>query len=203
MLQSLTTTPSCPAQQGGFPQGSRGKKGSGRKPGNPPRGGPPQIVGTGRGAQMAGGVQPSRSQTGPVASMDIDSDIASAPVGVPKDSVHGRKIIVLTNASEASVPENIIYHYDGVIEKRLPPKVNRMLLEQLQLEPEFHPGGAYDGKKNLFMPHRIDFGGSAKSRVYQILMNGNHQRAEIPPPVYKVTISEAAHFFEYFVVFCP
>ncbi|KAE9392991.1 Piwi-domain-containing protein [Gymnopus androsaceus JB14] len=173
--------PPRPTQEGGPPRGGRGR---GRGGGRPPRGGP-QIVGTGRGAQMAGaGVQPSGSQA-------AHAHVATVGVRRPNYGVSGKKVSVFTNACEASVPENIIYHYDA-IEKTLPARVNMVLLKQLQLEPEFHPAGAYDGKKNLFMPHRIDFGGGANSRTYHIPMNGNHQQADRPPPVFKITITEAA-----------
>jgi eukaryotic translation initiation factor 2C len=103
-------------------------------------------------------------------------------------------VTVHTNACEASVPQGIIYHYDVVIlpeEKTLPPRFTMQLIKQMQMEPEFHPVGVYDGKKNLFMPHEINFGG-ANSRQYEVVMNGNHQPAGRPPKVYQIRLTKVA-----------
>ncbi|KAJ3829936.1 argonaute-like protein [Lentinula raphanica] len=91
------------------------------------------------------------------------------------------------------IPQNIIYHYDVAItsEKTLPPRLTMLLVKQLQLQPEFHPAGAYDGKKNLFMPHIIDFGGT-NARDYNITLNGNAQPTNRPPRVYKIRITKVA-----------
>ncbi|GAW01092.1 argonaute-like protein [Lentinula edodes] len=65
------------------------------------------------------------------------------------------------------------------------------LIKQLQLQPEFHPPGAYDGKKNLYMTHSIDFGGP-DSRDYNVAMNGNSQPRDRPPRVFKIRLKKVA-----------
>ncbi|KAJ3844614.1 argonaute-like protein [Lentinula raphanica] len=179
---------SSSSQSGGGP--ARGRGGGGRgggrggHGGGGARAGPPQLVGRG-GAQMAGaGGQPSGLPAAHVKT-----------VGVRRFAfgTAGKRINVFTNACEATVPQNIIYHYDVAIasEKTLPPRFTMLLIKQLQLQPEFHPAGAYDGKKNLFMPHIIDFGG-ANSHDYNIALNGNSQPRDRPPRVYKIRITKAA-----------
>ncbi|KAJ3855572.1 argonaute-like protein [Lentinula lateritia] len=162
---------------------ARGGRGGSRGGGRPPRAGPPQIVG--RGAQMTGGGgQPS----------GLPSALVKT-VGVQRKGFGtlGRKIQVFTNACEAMVPEGLIYHYDVAIvtEKTMPPRVAHQLIKQLQVQPEFHPAGAYDGKKNLYMTHLIDFGGP-DSRDYNVAMNGNSQPRDRPPRIYKIRLTKVA-----------
>ncbi|KAJ4482406.1 argonaute-like protein [Lentinula aciculospora] len=174
--------PPRPSQQGGAARGGgRGGGRGGTRGGPPPRTGP-QLVG--RGAQMTGtGGQPSGLPAAHVKT-----------VGVRRRAygVAGKKLTVHTNACEAKVPQGIIYHYDAIMtEKTLPPRFAMQLIKQLQLQPEFAPAGAYDGKKNLFMPHLIDMGG-ANSREYNIVMNGNSAPRNKPPRVFKIRITKVA-----------
>lgn len=61
-----------------------------------------------------------------------------------------------------------------VTEKTMPPRVAHQLIKQLQVQPEFHPPGAYDGKKNLYMTHLIDFGGPDSRDVSELHELGIH-----------------------------
>ncbi|KAJ3794428.1 argonaute-like protein [Lentinula aff. detonsa] len=174
--------PPRPSQAGGTARGGRGGGGAARGGGRPSRAGPPSLIG--RGAQMTGaGGQPSGLPA---------EHVKTVGVRRPDFGTVGTKVEVHTNACEAVIPQHIIYHYDAIVsEKTLPPRLTIQLIKQLQLQPEFHPAGAYDGKKNLFMPHLIDFGG-VNSRDYNVAMNGNSQPRGRPPRVFKITITKVA-----------
>ncbi|THU91323.1 argonaute-like protein [Dendrothele bispora CBS 962.96] len=89
----------------------------------------------------------------------------------------------------------MIYHYDAATpDKTYPPRLNVQLIKALQHDtaPQvFHPAGAYDGKKNLFMPHRLDLG-PGDSRVFEVILPANGHPRDRPPPLYRVKISFAA-----------
>ncbi|KAF5364873.1 hypothetical protein D9757_013044 [Collybiopsis confluens] len=190
--------PPRPAQEGGPARGGRGRgRGSA-----PPRGGSPTVTGAGRGAQMAG--RGGGQSSGLPAAHVVTVGVRRPPVGKA-----GNHIKVHTNALEASVPQSMIYHYDigqstfvfvakpandhvAILpeDKVLPQRLTMLLIKQLQLQPEFQPIGAYDGRKNLFMPHLINFGKGIDSRTYDIPMNGNSQPRDRPPKVYKIKVTK-------------
>ncbi|THU91564.1 argonaute-like protein [Dendrothele bispora CBS 962.96] len=88
----------------------------------------------------------------------------------------------------------MIYHYNATPNKTYPPQLNVQLIKTLQHDtaPQvFNPAGAYDGKKNLFMPRRLNLGAS-DSRVFEVILPANGHPEGRPPLSYKVKISFAA-----------
>ncbi|KIK63449.1 hypothetical protein GYMLUDRAFT_163093 [Collybiopsis luxurians FD-317 M1] len=152
----------------------------------PPR--PAQEGGSARGGRGGGGGRGRGAGRPPRA-----AHVRTVGVRRPGFGTAGRKINVFTNAVEATIPDCIIYHYDTILpeDKVLPIRLTMQLIKQLQVEPEFHPAGAYDGRKNLFMSHRINFEGGTDSREYNVAMNGNSQPRDKPPRVYKIRIAKA------------
>ncbi|KAK7444785.1 hypothetical protein VKT23_015102 [Stygiomarasmius scandens] len=79
-------------------------------------------------------------------------------------------------------------------DKTYPPRLNVQLIKTLQHDtaPQvFHPAGAFDGRKNLYMPHKLDLG-SGDSREFNVVLPANGHPSDRPPPVYRVTITLAA-----------
>ncbi|KAJ3888986.1 argonaute-like protein [Lentinula edodes] len=156
--------PPRPTTEGGTAWGGRGRGGGGgaRGGGRPPRAGLPQT------------------------------HITTVGVKRPGYGTAGRNIKVKTNTCVVQVPQKIIHHYDDIVsEKTLPPRFTMQLVKELQQKEEFLPKGSYDGKKNLFMPHVIDFGG-ADMREYDVVVNGSSQPGGRPPPVFKIRIKKVA-----------
>ncbi|KAJ4500182.1 Piwi domain-containing protein [Lentinula lateritia] len=169
--------PPRPTTEGGTAWGGRGRDGGGGARG----GGRPQSIG--RGARTTSeGVQPS----------GLTAHITTVGVRRPGYGTAGRNIKVKTNTCVVQVPRKMIYHYDDIVsEKTLPPRFTMQLVKELQQKEEFLPKGSYDGKKNLFMPHVIDFGG-ADMREYDVVVNGSSQPGGRPPPVFKIRIKKVA-----------
>ncbi|KAJ3847737.1 argonaute-like protein [Lentinula lateritia] len=169
--------PPRPTTEGGTAWGGRGRDGGGGARG----GGRPQSIG--RGARTTSeGVQPS----------GLTAHITTVGVRRPGYGTAGRNIKVKTNTC---VVQLIILSALGTInivsEKTLPPRFTMQLVKELQQKEEFLPKGSYDGKKNLFMPHVIDFGG-ADMREYNVAVNGSSQPGGRPPPVFKIRIKKVA-----------
>ncbi|KAF9254198.1 hypothetical protein L218DRAFT_578030 [Marasmius fiardii PR-910] len=123
-----------------------------------PGGGPLQA---GRGNQSA----PSQGlvQFGPPS-----ANVSTVGVKRPGHGRAGRTTKLLTNAWVIGIPKTMIYHYDVVFapKKDYPVSLARELIDKLQKEtaPEiFVPFGVFDGK-NLFMPHKLDFGTDASGK---------------------------------------
>lgn len=89
----------------------------------------------------------------------------------------------------------MIYHYDIAItpDKPFPPRFTHQLIKQLQHDtaPQvFLPAGAYDGKKNLFMPHRLNFGKGQDSATFNVAIPSENPSR--PPLVYTIKVTKVA-----------
>ncbi|KAJ3900104.1 argonaute-like protein [Lentinula edodes] len=137
----------------------------------------------------------------PLGQQVLPSHITTVGVKRPGYGTAGRNIKVKTNTCVVQVPQKIIHHYDDIVsEKTLPPRFTMQLVKELQQKEEFLPKGSYDGKKNLFMPHVIDFGGAdmrevslLRSLVIEVPTDSfvENQRGT-PPPVFKIRIKKVA-----------
>ncbi|KAF9257187.1 Piwi-domain-containing protein [Marasmius fiardii PR-910] len=180
---SQSPTPSR-GRGGGGAWGARGAaRGAAR--GGPPRGGP--------------GGQPQGTQSQPT-QQRLAVGPTSAPatsistVGVRRRSpgVAGRRIQLFVNATEISIPDRMIYHYDITITgpsgktDSFPPRYTHELIKQLQRDtaPEvFQPAGAYDGKKNLYMPHLLNLpGGDSATFTLPVSSAAPQAGAQARPP---------------------
>ncbi|KAJ3805205.1 argonaute-like protein [Lentinula aff. lateritia] len=167
--------PPRPTTEGGTAWGGRGRDGGGGARG----GGRPQSIGRG-----------ARTTSEGVQSSGLTAHITTVGVRRPGYGTAGRNIKVKTNTCVVQVPQKMIYHYDDIVsEKTLPPRFTMQLVKELQQKEEFLPKGSYDGKKNLFMPHVIDFGG-ADMRESQ--PTHSSQPGGRPPPVFKIRIKKVA-----------
>ncbi|EEB92790.1 hypothetical protein MPER_08651, partial [Moniliophthora perniciosa FA553] len=107
-------------------------------------------------------------------------------------------IKVSTNACDVSVPQRLIYHYDVVItpDKNYPPRFTHQLIKQLQFEtrPDVflrQGAGVYDGKKNLFMPHELDFGEGQTTAKFDVPFRDDPSSTR-PPKIYSIKIAKVA-----------
>ncbi|THU97363.1 argonaute-like protein [Dendrothele bispora CBS 962.96] len=176
------------------PRGTRGgpSRGAGRGGGRgrgAPREGPTLV---GRGPSAGQGTLQSGST--PL----IAAHVRATGVKRPGFGTAGTRTRVIVNALEMVVPDDtMFYHYDvceSTPDKTFPPRLNVQLIKALQhdIAPQvFTPAGAYDGKKNLFMPHRLNLG-AGDSRVFDVTLPANGSPHDRPPPVYRVKISFAA-----------
>jgi len=96
-------------------------------------------------------------------------------------------------------------------DKTYPPRLNVQLIKTLQHDtaPQvFHPAGAFDGRKNLYMPHKLDLGSGDSREVlyllelkfpeliacaqFNVVLPANGHPSDRPPPVYRIKITLAA-----------
>ncbi|KAK7450614.1 hypothetical protein VKT23_012924 [Stygiomarasmius scandens] len=170
--------------RGGPTRGARGGGRGGR--GGAPRGGPALV---GRGPSAG----PGSLQGGP--SSVAAAHVQSVGVKRPGFGTAGQRTKAIVNALEMTARDDMmIYHYDATPEKTYPPRLNVQLIKTLQHDtaPQvFDPAGAYDGKKNLFMPHRLDLG-PGDSKEFNVVLPANGHPSDRPPPVYRVKITFAA-----------
>ncbi|KAK7459551.1 hypothetical protein VKT23_009534 [Stygiomarasmius scandens] len=149
--------------------------------GDTPRGGPALI---GRGPSAGQGIL----QTGPSFPEHVQS------VGLRRSGygTAGERARARVNAYGIEIEDKMIYLYDAIDkDKNYPVKVNFQLIETLQLEiaPEiFNLAGAYDGRKILYTPHKLNLGPS-DLREFDVPLILDDNR---PPTVHKVKTSLAA-----------
>ncbi|KAG7453294.1 Piwi-domain-containing protein [Guyanagaster necrorhizus] len=86
-----------------------------------------------------------------------------------------------------NVPDITVYHYDVVIDKTLRAAFNLKLIVALQKQyPDvFIKAAVYDGKKNLYTSHRLDFG-TGNSRQFNVTISEDSRVSN-----FKVTVTEA------------
>ncbi|KAL0578891.1 hypothetical protein V5O48_003124 [Marasmius crinis-equi] len=163
---------------------------SSRSGSSQPRGGPLQAERGNQPASVRGAVQVGSQPANVVATVGVKR---------PGHGTAGRKIKLLTNACPIGIPQTLIHHYDVIAPtKDYPRPLALKLIDRLQrvTEPDlFKPLGVYDGKKNLFMPHNLDFGkdDSGKpivSKSFDVAMPKADPAK--PPTVYRITLSKAA-----------
>ncbi|KAI0278886.1 argonaute-like protein [Russula aff. rugulosa BPL654] len=136
----------------------------------------------------------------------IPRTLAPAPhvkaVGVkrPGHGTAGRMVEIFTNHFAANLDQGIIYHYDVILpDKPRPAARNFEIINTLQTEVEpqiFARPGAYDGRKNLFMPVELPFG-EQRSREFDVPMGpppspGECARGARGPIEYKVRLTHVA-----------
>ncbi|THU97373.1 hypothetical protein K435DRAFT_965530 [Dendrothele bispora CBS 962.96] len=171
------------------PRGTRGGPFRGAPAGGGRRGAPqegPALVG--RGPSAGQGILQSGSTS------LTPAHVLATGVKRPGFGTAGTRTRVVVNALEMTVPDRMIYHYDATVDKTFPPRLNVQLIKALQHDtaPQiFNPAGAYDGRKNLFMPQRLNLG-AGDSRVFDVILPANGQPSDRPPTVYRVKISFAA-----------
>ncbi|RXW23179.1 hypothetical protein EST38_g2678 [Candolleomyces aberdarensis] len=171
----------------GRPQG--GPRGGGPRGGAPRGASPRGTPGAGRGGTAVGPTLVS-------AAAHVQT------IGVKRDGTvgygqAGRVCRVQVNAFSATLPESKIHHYDVVITPdNLPARVNLLLIKTLQnsVSPQvFTPRGAYDGRKNIFCPSRLNLG-DTDSKEFDVPLaqaNGGPNPTR-PPKVYKVKLTLVA-----------
>ncbi|KAF7770313.1 hypothetical protein Agabi119p4_6287 [Agaricus bisporus var. burnettii] len=106
-----------------------------------------------------------------------------------------RPLTVFVNAYEITVPEELIRHYDVVIEPESESVAfNIKVITHLQTEiaPEiFTPNAGFDGKKNMFAARELPLG-PTDSGNWSFHLRPPNPNARKPPTVYHVTIQKAA-----------
>ncbi|KAH6915370.1 argonaute-like protein [Coprinopsis sp. MPI-PUGE-AT-0042] len=122
----------------------------------------PSLVGRGRGGGPAG--RASNASTIAVGNTSRAAHVQTVGVRRPSTATEGRPVEIFVNCYPASVPSTVIIHYDVIIpdEKKLPARVNLAIITQLQTKIApgiFTPRVVYDGRKNIFSPKVLDFGG--------------------------------------------
>ncbi|KAG7086887.1 hypothetical protein E1B28_002807 [Marasmius oreades] len=175
-------SPSTPSQSGSQSQAPQAKGGRGR--------------GRGRGG-LSG---PSRSghesqPTGTQQSLLIDPvALPVTPTGVRRSDhgTAGRRVQVLVNAEEIDVPKTIIHHYDVTITgpSVKSARFTQQLVKQLQNDTApniFQPAGVYDGNKNLYISHLLDFGES-DSATFTVSVSP--ESSTRPPFLYTIKLSK-------------
>ncbi|THV02118.1 hypothetical protein K435DRAFT_792786 [Dendrothele bispora CBS 962.96] len=195
-------------------RGGRGGRGGNRGGRDGDRGGHGGDRGGGRGGPRGGAPRGGAALVGLGPPALPAAHVGSTGVRRPGFGTAGTRTRVIVNALEIATEDAaleratedalMIYHYDGnqyspymtvaTPDKTYPPRLNVQLIKTLQHDtaPQvFHPAGAYDGKKNRFMPHRLDLG-PGDSRVFDVILPANGHPIDRPPPVYKVKISFAA-----------
>ncbi|KAL0567403.1 hypothetical protein V5O48_014595 [Marasmius crinis-equi] len=180
------TQPPPPHPGRGGPGGAWGGRGAGRG-----RGGPPQP---GRGGQPpgAGGQRPPQPTTTTVG-------VRKPPSGPGRA---GRPVDVFVNATEMSIPEEMIYHYDVAItgpsgkSDSFPTRFTQELMKQLQFDTAptvFTPAGVYDGKKNLYIAHLLNLSGG-DYQTFTVPVSSSAPSASgqpRPPALYSIKIAKA------------
>ncbi|KAK7021928.1 hypothetical protein VNI00_017157 [Paramarasmius palmivorus] len=150
------------------------------------RGGPPLA---GRGGQLA---RQGTLQVGPTASAVTTSTTGVRRPGLGKA---GRSAKVFINALDISIPGSLIYHYDAIdSDKAYPTRFTQKLIYELQhnIQPQvFLPVGAYDGKKNLFMPHELVLGNGQAGATFNVPFREDPDPTK-PPKLYSVKVTKAA-----------
>ncbi|KAK0443707.1 uncharacterized protein EV420DRAFT_1217578, partial [Desarmillaria tabescens] len=78
----------------------------------------------------------------------------------------GRATTIRVNTCEMNIPDIMVYHYDAM-EKSHRAAFNIQLIEALQSQyaDVFIKAAVYDGKKNLYTSHRLDFGAEHSRQV--------------------------------------
>ncbi|KAK0229201.1 argonaute-like protein [Armillaria nabsnona] len=150
-------------------------------------GGPTQG-GTKRGPPGVGSADAQRGGFADQGTLQTSVSIASAVevFGVKRPSYgkEGRPIKAIANVCEASVPEGMIYQYDGQIyvgdddkEKTFDMSFNRSLFDKMQnsFQDVFTPRAVYDGKKIAFASHELDLGTFDK-RQFDLMMDNGPER---------------------------
>ncbi|KAG7443844.1 PAZ domain-containing protein [Guyanagaster necrorhizus] len=145
------------------PRMAPGQRGGSPHPATQQRGGTPRGRGGARGGGAAG------RQGGP--SVPVASAVEAIGVRRPGLSTAGRASTVRVNACEMNVPDITVYHYDVAIKKTLRAALKMLFIEALQVQyPDvFIKAAVYDGKKNLYTSHRLDFG-TGNSRQFNVTM---------------------------------
>ncbi|KAF5364713.1 hypothetical protein D9758_005608 [Tetrapyrgos nigripes] len=175
----------------------RGEGGRGRGRGEfgtayPPREGPALV---GRGPSADQGILQSGSTVS-----NIAGHVRAVGIKRPGYGSAGTRTVAIVNALEMTFQDMNIYHYDANMlfiiqvatkDKNYPQRLNVQLLKTLQHDTAaqiFHPAGAYDGKKNLFMSHKLDLGPS-DSGEFDVVLAQPGQNPDKSPPVYKIKVT--------------
>ncbi|KAG7439281.1 eukaryotic translation initiation factor 2C [Guyanagaster necrorhizus] len=160
------------------PRMAPGQRGGSPYPATQQRGGTPRGRGGARGGGAAG------RQGGP--SVSVASVVEAIGVRRPGFGTAGRATTVRVNACEMNVPDITVYHYDA-IDKTLRAAFNMQLIEALQAQyPDvFIKAAVYDGKKNLYTSHWLDFG-TGNSRQFNVTMTEGARVSN-----FKITVTEA------------
>ncbi|ESK90827.1 argonaute-like protein [Moniliophthora roreri MCA 2997] len=173
-----------PPPRGRGDRGTPPPRGRGDRGTPPPRerGGTPQG---GRGGPPAG---QGTLQAGPVASAHVTATVGVRRPGYGKA---GTGIKVSTNACQVTVPQGSVYHYDAFL---IMLSISNFLYSRHYARQKLSSEGAgvYDGKKNLFMPHELDFGGGETTAARFDVPFRDDPSSTRPPKIYSIKVAKVA-----------
>ncbi|KAJ7578988.1 argonaute-like protein [Mycena floridula] len=163
------------------------------------RGTPVRGASAARAVVPRGGIRggPARGRGGPAAGLPSGDHVTTVGVKRPGFGTAGRRIPVLSNFFETSIPEGLIHHYDVIspAEKVLPLRVTVQIIDRLQkvVAPQvFNPPAAYDGRKNMFSSIALPLGPNHSQRFEFTLEDTDATPGGRPPRLYGVTITRVA-----------